>query len=207
MRSDLNTPPTASSSEGRERVALSRRSLLLGTSAVAVAIALPAVPIATEAPAAVRGPMTLPLLKELSERALPILEKHFSHGLRAGAFLAEDGLNYHGWQIACACPAEQLGGCECQWHPLAGTPMVGGMSGYYEPEWDEETAYEALHHIVTWQEKPDTMSDAEWVEALAIVGMTPESHAARLAQWELDCAVFDGCAAPSLLPTGQGEKA
>lgn len=32
-------------------------------------------------------------------------------------------------------------------HPIKGTIMVGGMEGYYEPEWDEETAWEALS---TW---------------------------------------------------------
>lgn len=29
-------------------------------------------------------------------------------------------------------------------HARKGTVMVGGMSGYYEPEWDEETAWDAL---------------------------------------------------------------
>lgn len=42
-------------------------------------------------------------------------------------------------------------------HPLRGTPMVGEMLGYYEPEWDEETAWEALlkiiqNHFTTWDE-------------------------------------------------------
>lgn len=34
--------------------------------------------------------------------------------------------------------------------PLRGTIMVGGMSGYYQPEWDEETAYEALTNLLIW---------------------------------------------------------
>lgn len=33
-------------------------------------------------------------------------------------------------------------------HPRKGTPMVGGVSGYYEPEWDEETAWDALSGMV-----------------------------------------------------------
>lgn len=33
-------------------------------------------------------------------------------------------------------------------HPLKGTVMVGAVTGYYEPEWDEQTAYEALLSIV-----------------------------------------------------------
>ncbi|WAP67215.1 hypothetical protein [Jiella pelagia] len=36
-------------------------------------------------------------------------------------------------------------------HPLAGTVMVGGISGYYEPEWDEQTAYEALSEAIFWR--------------------------------------------------------
>ena len=33
-------------------------------------------------------------------------------------------------------------------HPRKGTIMVGALEGYYEPEWDEETAYEALLDIL-----------------------------------------------------------
>lgn len=33
-------------------------------------------------------------------------------------------------------------------HPRKGTMMVGATSGYYEPEWDEETAYRALLDLV-----------------------------------------------------------
>jgi hypothetical protein len=33
-------------------------------------------------------------------------------------------------------------------HPRKGTIMVGAVSGYYEPEWDEETAWEALSALV-----------------------------------------------------------
>ncbi|WP_062236991.1 hypothetical protein [Aureimonas sp. N4] len=32
--------------------------------------------------------------------------------------------------------------------PLKGTMMVGSVAGYYEPEWDEETAWEALCALV-----------------------------------------------------------
>jgi hypothetical protein len=35
-------------------------------------------------------------------------------------------------------------------HPLPGTIMVGAVSGYYEPEWDEETAWDALCQQVYW---------------------------------------------------------
>jgi hypothetical protein len=33
---------------------------------------------------------------------------------------------------------------------LKGTVMVGAVSGYYEPEWDEETAWCALSQLVRW---------------------------------------------------------
>jgi hypothetical protein len=33
-------------------------------------------------------------------------------------------------------------------HPLKGTIMVGATTGYYEPEWDEETAWDALKEAV-----------------------------------------------------------
>lgn len=35
-------------------------------------------------------------------------------------------------------------------HPRKGTIMVGAVSGYYEPEWDEETAWDALRNLVWW---------------------------------------------------------
>jgi len=45
-------------------------------------------------------------------------------------------------------------------HPRKGTMMVGAMSGYYEPEWDEQTAWSALcdflHiHYTDWREDGD----------------------------------------------------
>ncbi|WPM83121.1 DNA cytosine methyltransferase (plasmid) [Brucella pseudintermedia] len=45
-------------------------------------------------------------------------------------------------------------------HPRKGTAMVGGMSGYYEPEWDEEDAWSALecivcHHFSEWDEESE----------------------------------------------------
>ncbi|MBX8803372.1 iron-containing alcohol dehydrogenase family protein [Ochrobactrum sp. MR28] len=34
------------------------------------------------------------------------------------------------------------------WHPRKGTIMVGAISGYYQPEWDEKDAWSALDNIV-----------------------------------------------------------
>jgi hypothetical protein len=46
-------------------------------------------------------------------------------------------------------------------HPRKGTPMVGATTGYYEPEWNEETAWDALdtivrHHFMDWSEDGPT---------------------------------------------------
>ena len=114
--------------------------------------------------------MNLRTLKKLSKRAAPLLpllgdnreqfraekcdnytktlireRKHFERGrsvhadrLREGEIKrpAKDG---NGW-IWMAPPS----------HPREGTVMVGAVSGYYEPEWDEETAWDALSSLVRW---------------------------------------------------------
>lgn len=46
-------------------------------------------------------------------------------------------------------------------HPRAGTMMVGATTGYYEPEWDEQTAWCALEdnvraHFTDWNEDGPT---------------------------------------------------
>jgi hypothetical protein len=123
------------------------------------------------------GALNLRILKKLSARAAPLLpllgdtrrqfraarqdnytgleikaRKHFErmrsvHGEpgRAGSVKrpARDG---RGWVYAYP-PV----------HPREGTIMVGATFGYYEPEWDEETAWEALatfvyHHLADWNE-------------------------------------------------------
>lgn len=112
--------------------------------------------------------MNLRILKKLSRRAAPLLprlgdnreqfravrgdnylktvildRKHFERGRSANPTLfgehmtkwpAKDG---DGW-IYMKPPS----------HPRKGTIMVGAVSGYYEPEWYEETAWDALREIV-----------------------------------------------------------
>jgi len=77
--------------------------------------------------------------------------------------------------------------------------MIGAMSGYHEPEWDERTTYGILQDVVWWSERLVGISDSEWVEALAVVGMTPEAHVERMAdlarQIGEDGAVWDRMAA------------
>jgi hypothetical protein len=133
------------------------------------------------------GSMNLRILKKLSKRAAPYLSKL---GDRREQFLSEAGDNYHGLIIAARkhwerCPsvhAETIREGEfvvrprCREgarlpfvkvyppsHPWPRTVMVGAMSGYYEPEWDEETAWGALNelvrnHFCDWDEHGPTLT-------------------------------------------------
>ncbi|EBA18366.1 hypothetical protein RSK20926_11624 [Roseobacter sp. SK209-2-6] len=121
--------------------------------------------------------MNLRILKKLSKRAAPYLARI---GDTREQFLAEKGENYHGLIIRDLAKLDRTPSChtdiickqthagtlspKCRagseypyvklgypCHPLKGTPMVGGMSGYYEPEWDEETAWTALRNWVVYQ--------------------------------------------------------
>lgn len=57
--------------------------------------------------------------------------------------------------------------------PLKGTLGFGRMSGYYEPEWDDESAYSALRASVFWHFiEHDADGEASWPE-----------HAPDLADW------------------------
>ncbi|CAM8655662.1 hypothetical protein [Sphingobium cupriresistens] len=118
--------------------------------------------------------MNLRILKKLSKRAasyLPLL------GDNRQQFPAEPYDNYHGlviqakkhWDRHDAVHGDVIrsgeGGYAYQpacrtgtrfpfihvvppLHPWAGTIMVGAMQGYYEPEWDEESAWGALCTMV-----------------------------------------------------------
>lgn len=123
--------------------------------------------------------MNLRILKKLSKRAAPLLPLL---GDTREQFLSEAGDNYHGMMI-CArkhwerCPSihadcirqgEIATAPRCRTgtrypyikvypphHPWPRTVMVGEVSGYYEPEWDEESAYGALatyvrYHFCVW---------------------------------------------------------
>lgn len=113
--------------------------------------------------------MNLRILKKLSARAAPLLPLL---GDTRQQFPAIEGNNYHGTVIRdrkcwdrSRCHPTYTGHGEAivyttragrrmvmrpPHHPLAGTIMVGGMSGYYEPEWDEECAWLALANLVWW---------------------------------------------------------
>lgn len=112
--------------------------------------------------------MNLRILKKLSKRAAPYLALL---GENREQFKAEKGENYIGslrgferkhWERMRSVHNEVIGdgykypanngngyiSVRPPNHPRKGTVMVGGMSGYYEPEWDETTAYEALVDVL-----------------------------------------------------------
>lgn len=111
--------------------------------------------------------MNLRILKKLSARAAPYLAPL---GERRQQFQAEKHDSYHGvvikdrtcWDRSRCHPTYSGHGDDIVFntragyrivmrppsHLLKGTAMVGGMSGYYEPEWDEEAAWAVLSHMV-----------------------------------------------------------
>lgn len=118
--------------------------------------------------------MNLRILKKLSKRAAPYLPLLGDHRQQ---FPAEWRDNYHGlliraekhWERHVSVHAEAFRSYDGEYviapkcregtrypyihirppsHPWPGTVMVGAMAGYYEPEWDEECAWGALHNIV-----------------------------------------------------------
>ena len=130
--------------------------------------------------------MNLRILKKLSKRAAPLLPLL---GDKREQFAAEKSENYSGttghdrkhWERHHALYPLYLHGDITykprhgeKWivlrepsHPLKGTVMVGEISGYYEPEWSEETAWDSLRDIVYWNftemiDVTDSTGDAEW---------------------------------------------
>ena len=129
--------------------------------------------------------MNLRILKKLSKRAAPYLPLL---GDNREQFLSEAGDNYHGMVIRARkhwerCPSVHAdcmrageyvlspkGRSGTRWpfvkvyppsHPWPSTVMVGAVSGYYEPEWDEECAWAALDtlvrdHFCEWDEDGPT---------------------------------------------------
>ena len=122
--------------------------------------------------------MNLRILKKKSKQALRYLG-HYE--LQGKVFEAERGGNYHGMIVRCNHRRKPLefannkrGRCDfCDYHPLHGTPMTGEVRGYYEPEWEERTAYEELCNRIQWGDRPAIMSDDDWNRALKLTRTTP----------------------------------
>lgn len=142
--------------------------------------------------------MNLRTLKKLSKRAAPLLPLL---GDTRGQFRAEPNDNYgvplirdrkHWERRSCYAGYEGRNDWSIQagaqivfttragrWrvmtppiHPRKGTVMVGAVEGYYEPEWDETTAYRALlnlvhEHFTDYRYDPET-DDVERVPLRAL---------------------------------------
>lgn len=122
--------------------------------------------------------MNLRILKKLSKRAAPLLPLlgHPWDVFPAGKYECYTGIRGHDrkhWERHRArYPMHRKGDITYRpttgngeyWivlrdsdQPIKGTPMVGAMCGYYEPEWEEKTAWEALvdlvyDHFCDWDE-------------------------------------------------------
>lgn len=127
--------------------------------------------------------MNLRILKKLSRRAAPLLARL---GDTRTQFAAERHENYTGLSILARKhfdrtrsphgdvwdeherkhPARDGNGwirMTPPYNPWPGTIMVGGVVGYYEPEWEEEPAWEALRDIIwraytNWGDEPPTVT-------------------------------------------------
>lgn len=130
--------------------------------------------------------MNLRTLKKLSKRAAPYLPLLGDHRQQ---FRSKRGDNYHGMVIAARkhwermrCHPSHREVIEAErivytsragnrismrhpFHPRKGTIMIGGMTGYYEPEWDEQAAWAALCdliycHFTDWCSEPPMLTRA-----------------------------------------------
>lgn len=114
--------------------------------------------------------MNLRILKKLSKRAAPLLpllgdNRQQFPAERGDGHTSTTGHDRKHWLRMRSIHGEEFPGTikykprqgahwiamREPWDALKGTPMVGAMEGYYEPEWSEETAWEALLDIVWWE--------------------------------------------------------
>lgn len=131
--------------------------------------------------------MNLRTLKKLSKRAAPLLpllgdtrqqfraepndsygvplirdRKHWDRSTCHPTYQGRNGYRIKaGAQIVFTTRAGHRVVMSPPMHPRKGTVMVGATSGYYEPEWDEETAYRSLleivrEHFTEYRHDPET---------------------------------------------------
>ncbi len=121
--------------------------------------------------------MNLRILKKLSKRAAPLLSMlgddrvQFRADDSCKSFTNIGGHDFKHWdRMSVPHGNPSLGSFKYlprhglrwivmsePWQPWKGTVMVGESVGYYEPEWEEETAWEALQravveHFTDWNE-------------------------------------------------------
>ncbi|MBN3853802.1 hypothetical protein G3N59_10460 [Paraburkholderia sp. Ac-20340] len=112
--------------------------------------------------------MNLRILKKLSKRAAPLLPllgdcREQFRAERDGSHTGQAGIERKHWDRTSVSHGGKPWRHDIKFKvrrgerwvvmsppssPLKGTVIVGEMSGYYEPEWDEETAWESLERIV-----------------------------------------------------------
>lgn len=177
--------------------------------------------------------MNLRILKKLSKRAAPLLPLL---GDPREQFRARKDENYIGrmirdrtcWDRSRCHPShtsESLGGgcivfrtrrghavvmCHPS-HPLKGTVMVGAVTGYYEPEWDEEDAWSSLCalvacHFTDWEVELASWNSDTPVSSLTRDLSTPSLMLAAAADIVAELADSDarGRANLSILKAQQG---
>jgi hypothetical protein len=126
------------------------------------------------------------ILKKKSKQALAILERHYAGQISGDVFLAKRDENFHGIAVE-ECRRDRW---QNHIHPLKGTPMVGACTGYYEPEWKEQTALEELWDLIILGERPRSMSDAEWRRTLRIAKVKPFDQE-EFDAWARSCLAND----------------
>lgn len=121
--------------------------------------------------------MTLRELRDRSAKAAGLLVAWFDvHP--SDMFASEAGGGTHGVAVRCRHAVRGgVAGCSCATTPLAGTMMVGAVTGHEEPEWSEETALERLRGVVEWSTRPASMPEATWREVLEVAGVPPFDEA------------------------------
>lgn len=135
--------------------------------------------------------MNLRILKKLSKKAAPMLMvlctgQRYQHAVTANGDGDCDlvGIDRKHWDRHISAHSESSARREvitapkCRrgtrfplvrlWEPMTpmdGTPVIGWLEGYYEPEWEEKTAWAMLvelvaSHVTDWVEEDDP--DDEW---------------------------------------------
>lgn len=121
--------------------------------------------------------MNMRILKKKSKQAAAILQRHYPLALGETMYMAEKCVSTCG--IAIKCPYTIF--------VLKGTPMIGWMSGFDEPEFTEQTAYERLWDLMLWGGRPESMTDDQWRRAKRVTGIT-DAMIASHERWVRECA-------------------
>jgi len=84
-------------------------------------------------------------------------------------FKAQNQENYTDIAIDCSCTSDF---CRHDTHPLKGTWMIGGLEGYYEPEWEERTLFEWMREYILFSGDMKQMPKDEKEKLMRCLGIT-----------------------------------